>query len=201
MTTIAALLLLQPQLPKPFELHNRAAAFYAGVRAYDDNVKVYDIDSHPRRLIAEVTIHYRAPKQYRVVYRWIREGATTTATQDTKGRKRVRTVVWRHPLRGELAAKDLNQMALGADATWLLRMAIDPVAKPIKGPEDTDEDVIVWAEVENGRRLYTEYSGGRHSDWSFYDARTGELVKTRHRWAHHMHFGDELTVFHPRLKR
>lgn len=143
-------------LPTAAALENRAAAFYAGVRTYDDDVKVYDVDFHERHLIAEETIRYRAPREYRVVYRWIREGATTTATQDAKGRRHVRTVVWRHPLRGELTAKDLNQMALGADATWLLRMAIVPVAKPLTGPEDTDEDVIVWSEVAKGRRLYTD---------------------------------------------
>ncbi|HVT12805.1 MAG TPA: hypothetical protein VHE55_11105 [Fimbriimonadaceae bacterium] len=198
---IAALLFLQAQFPKPFELANRVEKYYAGVRSYDDDVKVYDVDGGGHRLIADVKIHYKAPKEYRVVYRWIREGATTTATEDAKGRKRVRTVVWRHPLRGQLSAKDLDEEVFRSDATELLHLAMEPVAKPLKGPQDNEKDLVVWSETENGRRLFVEYSGGRHSDWTFYDARTGELVKTRHSWAHHMHSGDVLTVFHPRLKR
>lgn len=185
-------------LPTAIEVENRAAAFYAGVRAYDDDVNVYDVDFHERHLIAKVTIHYRAPKEYRVVYRWIREGATTTATQDAKGRKHARTAVWRHPLRGQLRAKDLNDLALSGDPTWLLQLAMEPVAKPTANGEYPDK---VWAERENGRLLYCVFRIAGGEERTYYDAKTGEIVKTRRSWAHHMSVGDELTVFHPRLAR
>lgn len=178
-------------LPSANEVMARARKTYAGLRVYDDDVRVYDLERKPPKLIAEAKMHYRAPKQFRYVYKWLREGATTTITENAQGKIRSGTVVWRRPLRWPLTSKGLTEDA-AQKATY------EPIYLLRYDPE-TFEDATVTKETVGGKACYC--INDRFKYWWWFDVKTMLLVQARYEYTKHMFFVTERYEFHPKVTK